>query len=89
MQVTTLLLLPKNDCQQSVNNFWACMLHNQTPMQQYRPIIELSAGLMGQTASDDITTTLSLYVHEFNFTNMHAISHRSDFFLACSFKADI
>ena len=39
---------------------------------------------MGNDASDDIATFSPLYVLVFNFTNMHAMSHRSDFFLACS-----
>jgi len=30
-----------------------------------------------------------LYVLVFNFTNMHAMSHRSDFFLACTSKGNI
>jgi len=44
---------------------------------------------MGKNDTDDITTVLSLYSHVFNFTNMHAMSHRFDFFLACSSKVDI
>jgi hypothetical protein len=45
--------------------------------------------LWGQNASNDIATVWSLYALVFNFTNMHAISHRSDFFLACSSKVNI
>jgi hypothetical protein len=44
---------------------------------------------MGKNATDDIATVSSLYAPVFNFTNMHAMSHRSDFFLACSSKVDI
>ena len=44
---------------------------------------------MGKNASDDIATASSLYVLVFNFTNMHAMSHRCDFFLACSSKVII
>ena len=44
---------------------------------------------MGNNASDDIATTSSLYVLVFNFRNMHAMSHRSDFVLACSSKVNI
>ena len=44
---------------------------------------------MGKNATDDITTVSSLYAPVFNLTNMHAMSHRSDFFLACSSKVDI
>jgi len=49
----------------------------------------LSAALIGQNASNDIATISSLYAIVFNFTNMHAMSHRSDFFLACSSKVNI
>jgi len=44
---------------------------------------------MGKNASEDIATTSSLYVLVFNFTNMHTMSHRSDFFLPCSSKVNI
>jgi len=44
---------------------------------------------MGKNANDDIATVSSLYVLVFNFTNMHAMSHRSDFFLAWSSKVNI
>jgi len=44
---------------------------------------------MGEHANDDIATISSLYVLVFNFTNMHAMSHRSDVFLACSSEVNI
>ena len=44
---------------------------------------------MSKNVSDDIATVLSLYVLVFNFTNMHALSHWSDLFLACSSKVNI
>ena len=44
---------------------------------------------MGKNACDDIATASSLYVLVFNFTNMFVMSHRSDFFLACSSKVNI
>jgi len=44
---------------------------------------------MGQNATDDIATVSSLYAPVFNYTNMHVMSHRTDFFLTCSSKADI
>jgi len=89
MLVAILLLPLKNERQQSVNDFWACILDNLTAMQRRSPIIVLSAAFMGKNASDDLTTASSLYVLVFNFTNMHAMSHRSDCFPACSSKVDI
>jgi len=44
---------------------------------------------MGKDASNDIATVSSLYALVFNFTNMHAMSHRSDCFLVCSSKVNI
>jgi len=44
---------------------------------------------MGKNACDDNATASSLNVLVFNFTNMHAMCHRSDFFLASSTKVDI
>jgi hypothetical protein len=58
-------------------------------MQQHLPIIIQLAAFMGNNASDDIAMALPLYVLVFNFTNMHAMSHRSDFILACSSKVKI
>jgi len=89
MLVTTSLLTSKNDPQLSVNNFWACLLDNQTAMQRRRPIIILSAAFMGKNASDNIATASSFKVFIFNFTTMHAMSHRSDCDLACSSEVNI
>ena len=86
---TISLLPPKNQRQQSVNDFWACILDTQTAMQQHSPMIILSAAIMGKNASDDIATASSLYVLLLNFTIMHVLSHRSDFFPACSTKVNI
>jgi hypothetical protein len=47
------------------------------------------AALRGKNASDDIATVSSLYALVFNFSNMHAMSHRSDLFLSCSSKVKI
>jgi len=44
---------------------------------------------MGKNASDDIATATLSYVHVFNFTNMHAMSHRSDFVLLVTQKSII
>jgi len=60
-----------------------------TAMQRHWPTIVLSAAFMGKNASGDLTTASSLYVIVFNITIMHAMSHRSDFFLACSSKVNI
>jgi hypothetical protein len=40
--------------------------------------------LMCKNSCDDIATVSSLYLLVFNFTTMHAMSHRSDLFLTCS-----
>jgi hypothetical protein len=38
---------------------------------------------------DDIATALCLFVIFINFTNMHAMSHRSDFYLTYSSKGNL
>jgi len=72
-----------------VNNSGACILDNQTAMQRRKPRIVLPAAIMGKNSSGDIATASALYVLVFNFTTMHAMSHRLDFFLACSSKVNI
>jgi len=89
MLVTISLLRPKNEHQWSINDFWACILDYQTAMQLRWPITVPSATFLGKTASDDIASVSSLYAIVFNFTNMHVMSPRSDFFLACSSKVYI
>jgi hypothetical protein len=64
-------------------------LDYQTAMQQRWHKIGLSAAFMGKNASNDIATVLSLYTLVFNFTNIHAMSHKPDFFLACSSTVNI
>jgi len=50
-----ILLLPlKNEPQPSINNSWFDILDKQMAMQQRWPIIELSAAMIGQNASDGI-----------------------------------
>ena len=88
MLVRISLLPPENERQRNLNVFWPCILDNQTAMQQRSPIIVLLATLMGKNATDDIATVSSLYAPVFNFTNMYAVSHRSDCFLDCSSKVD-
>jgi len=58
-------------------------------MQQDLPIIVLLATIKGNNGSDDIAYGTSLYVLAFNFTNMHAMSYRSDIFLASSSTVNI
>jgi len=79
----------ENERQWSVNDFCACILDNQTAMQRRSPVIVLSAAFMSKNASDDIATASSVYVLVFNSTDMHAMSHRSDLFPACSSKVNI
>jgi len=174
MLVRISLLPPKNQSQQSVNDFWSCIMQTQMVMLWCQPIIIVSAAFMGKIASDNIatnswnwasterqrllvlhlkwshgyamawthnqtigrlyqpkcqwwyhtrllklsgnrestvfvggsvsyaaTTCTALiqncvtngqslqYVFEFHFTNMHAMPHRSDFFLACSSTVNV
>jgi hypothetical protein len=89
MRVTILLLAPKNDRQQSVNHFWACIMDYQTAMQRQRHKIGLLAAIISKNASNDSATVSSFDALVFNLTNMHVMSHRSDFFLACSSKLNI
>lgn len=49
----------------------------------------LSVACFGKNACDDITTASTLYVLVFNVTTIHAMSHRSDFVIACSSKVNI
>jgi hypothetical protein len=79
----------KNDRQRSINDFGPCTLDDQTAMQWRWPLIVQSAACIGQDTNDEIKTVLSLYVLVFNFTNMHAMSYRSEFFLARSSKVNI
>jgi len=44
---------------------------------------------MGKNGSNNIATVSSLNALVFNLPTMHAMSHRSDFFLACSSKVNI
>jgi hypothetical protein len=44
---------------------------------------------MDKNATDDIATVSSLYAPVFNFSTLHAMSHRSDFVLACCSDVDI
>ena len=89
MLVTISLLPHKNDRQQSVNDFWASILDDQTAMQQRWDKFGLLAAFMGKNGSNNIATVSSLNALVFNLPTMHAMSHRSDFFLACSSKVNI
>jgi hypothetical protein len=89
MLVTISLLPPKNEHQRTINDFWASILDYQTAMQWRGDKIQLLVAFMGKNARNNVTTVSSLYALVFNFTNMHAMSYRSDFFLACSSKVNI
>ena len=89
MLETISLLPPETERPRSVNNFWACIWDNQTAMQRHWPIIILSTAFTGRNAGDDIATTSSLYVLVFNLTNLHAMSHGSDYVLASSSNVNI
>ena len=47
---------PENEHQRSVSNFWSCILNNLWAMDRSCPIFNLSAAIMRQNASDDIST---------------------------------
>jgi len=49
-------LSPKIERQQSINDFWSCILHNQRAVRRLQSIIEVMAAFIGKNASDDITT---------------------------------
>ena len=53
---TTLLLYPKNEHQQSINDFWPCILNNTRVVRRHWPIIELSAAFLGKNSYDKIVT---------------------------------
>ena len=53
---TTLLLSLKHEPQQSVNNFWSCILHNPTAVQWHLPIFHVLAAFQLKNASQDIAT---------------------------------
>ena len=77
MLLMILLLSPKNERQQSVNSF--------------------CAGAITYTATKCIALYLNCifnhqsfqYILVYNFTTMHAMSHRAYFFVACSCRVDI
>jgi len=54
MLVTILLPPPKNECQQSVNNFWSWILDNLRAMERRYPIFNLSAAFIGKNSTDYI-----------------------------------
>jgi hypothetical protein len=56
MITTTSLLGPKNKRQQSINDFWHCILEKARVVQRHWPIIELSAAFLGKNTSDKIVT---------------------------------
>jgi len=76
MQVTISLPPSENECQLSINHFCGCSVC--------------------YTASNCIVSFLNLFIHSqsfqyvlvYNITNIHAMSHRSDFFLAHSSRVN-
>jgi hypothetical protein len=56
MGETTLLLCPKNECQQSVNVFCLCIIANARAALRHYAIIELSAAFLGENCWDNIAT---------------------------------
>jgi hypothetical protein len=56
MVVATFLLCPKNERQQSVNDFWPCILENAWAVQRGYPIIAPSAAFLGKTTCNNIAS---------------------------------
>jgi len=47
----------KNERQQSVNDFWSCIMDDSRAVQWHTPIIIILAAFLGDNASADINTT--------------------------------
>jgi len=56
MVAKTVLLCLKNERQQSVNNFWRCILEKAWGLRRRYPIIALSAASLGKNSCNDIAT---------------------------------
>ena len=56
MVATTSPLCPKNECQRSVNDFRHCIMEKARDVRRHRPIIELSADILGKNTSNKIVT---------------------------------
>jgi len=56
MAVATFLLRPKNERQQSVNDFWPCILEYAWAVRQRYSIIALSAAYLGKISCKNIAT---------------------------------
>jgi hypothetical protein len=54
MVVATFLLYSENERQQSVTDFWPCILETTWAVRQRYPIIALSAALLRKTSSNKI-----------------------------------
>jgi hypothetical protein len=51
-----IVTMSQNEHQQSVNDFWSCILDNLTAMECRLPTVNLSAAFIGKNASDDIAS---------------------------------
>ena len=47
---------PKHERQQSVNNFWSCILDNQSAKQLHQHIIIVPVAILGRSGADHIAT---------------------------------
>jgi len=56
MVVATFLLCPKNERQQSINDFWPCILEIALAVRRRYAIIVLSATFLGKTSCNNIAT---------------------------------
>jgi hypothetical protein len=56
MVVATFLLCLKNECQQSVNEWWPCILEYAWAVRRRYSIIGLLAAFVGKNSDNNITT---------------------------------
>jgi len=61
-QSACLLPHPRNECQQSITEFWSCILDDHWVVRQHKAIIIGLAAFMGSKVSDNIATTSSKWV---------------------------
>jgi len=49
-----IVIMSQNEYERSVNNLWTGILDNQTGMERRYTTMNLSAGLVGKNATDDV-----------------------------------
>ena len=56
MVVTTSVQCPKHECQQSVNDFWPCIMENTRIVRRHCAIVELPAAFLYENGCDNIAS---------------------------------